>query len=778
MQLKIKLNPALRREALAPGDRRLWLLRSLALRIERQANPLWSFEVYYRRLLIALTLLAVAGWLFAATSLFLWLNRNPHNQVGWPDLAAPWRWSGLRARRGDTVVLTALDEIKAKDYPGAFYHLRLGVARSPANVEGRLTLAALQAGYDPRGAVTQLEDGLAPCGPDPRLLRGLFSLYAQLQIQSHALEVIGRLLADTKITLPPESRFLLQHTQAALLIQLARYAEAEAILPTITPATDKETAAWQDLQLEVLLRTGRTAAAKEFNLKHPRAESAGSPMRAAEIAIALDDAEALQSTLRHLKARSPNEPGVYLFAYQAWQRMKRRSFRDAAEQEFYQLFAGNEGALQALAALAVNLDVPEVIVRAQQVAVGTKHSPFAFRVHQTELALRRGETEQATRYLRHWENDIDSLKDTQRFYPEFIRRLTHAAFTGTPDQVSFLLSYLAANRGHALLPVYHLAMAVLEKNGHSAGAGQVLQAGLHLYPLSEPLLAAQPRLAAPPSAARTAVTGAATPAPPATPALLLPATAGEALARLDALLQTDSLAATRDLLRAIRVQKPAWPEAIQAGLARREIALAFLSSDPMSGLGAARSYLERYHGEEDQLQLVALVPQLTARNQPEDARLLYDEIARSRFANDRVQQALLGLKLADDLAAVAASPASTLAALDHRILAQEWVQAGRLLKYLEAQPPAWLSPARAGVKVREIQIHLGLDQRPLALAALKELTNQPGAPRSAAFKLVRDLLARGEKERALLLAREIARLLPDNPAALNLLREAEAPGLE
>ena len=64
------MNPSLSR-VLAPGDRRLWLLRSVALRIEQQTNPLWRFEIYHRRLLIALAALAVAGWLAAVSALFL-----------------------------------------------------------------------------------------------------------------------------------------------------------------------------------------------------------------------------------------------------------------------------------------------------------------------------------------------------------------------------------------------------------------------------------------------------------------------------------------------------------------------------------------------------------------------------------------------------------------------------------------------------------------------------------------------------------------------------------
>jgi hypothetical protein len=114
-------------------------------------------------------------------------------------------------------------------------------------------------------------------------------------------------------------------------------------------------------------------------------------------------------------------------------------------------------------------------------------------------------------------------------------------------------------------------------------------------------------------------------------------------------------------------------------------------------------------------------------------------------------------------------------ALDRSILAQEWAQAERLLKYLHEKPPAWLTEGALEVKVREVQVRLGLDQRPLALAALKELVNKAGAWRSAAFKLVRELAARDERDNAVLLAREIGRLLPGDPAAARLIREAEAP---
>lgn len=777
MQLHFKFNPSLQR-VLEPGDRRLWLLRSVALRIERQANPLWRFEIYHRRLFIGLAALALAGWLAAVTALFFWLDRQPHNQVGWFDLAAPWRWSGLRAKRGDTAVLGALDAIKAGDYPTAFYNLRVGLSRSPGNVEGRLTLARLMAGYEPAQAVTLMEEGLKHSAADPRFIAGLFGFYGVFQIQSHGLEVVeGLLQAAPARLLPPETRLLLERARVGFLLQLGRQAEAAAAFAGITPPADAAgRAGLASLELELLLRSGRTAEARVLldRLLAAPAVQPGTWRQAVEVAVAQGDADLLLSAMRRLKAETPDKPGPYLLGFQAWHRMKRPSYRDAAEQEYYQLFRGSDGALQALAALAVNLDLPDVVARAQRVAAGARLSQFAFQVHQTELHLRRGEIEAATRQLRAWENNIDTLKTSQRFHPEFIKRLTRAAFAGTPDQVAFLLAHLAAARGQAQVPVYQLAVSVLQKAGNPAGAAEVARGGLRFYPRSEPLLVAQKQLAEI-LAATAAVPADKTSETPAVSLILLPANAGEARQQLDALLQQDALVGARDLARAIRAQKPAWLPVIETELTAREVELAYLTLDQIASRTAARAALDRHRGEADVLQLVQVVQRLAARGRADEARLLAEEIGAAPAATVRVQQALRALDLADDVAAATGTQAAALAALDRSILAQEWAQAERLLKSLRDKPPAWLAAGGTEVKVREVQVRLGLDQRPLAQAALKELVIKGGAARSAAFKLVRDLLARDEPEPALLLAREIARLLPDDPAATRLVREAETP---
>jgi hypothetical protein len=769
-------NPSLSR-VLAAGDRRLWLLRSIALRIERAANPIWRIEIYHRRLLIALTSLALTGWLATVSALAIWLNQQPHNQVGWFDLAAPWRWSGLRAKRGDTAVLAGLEELKARDYSSAFYNLRVGLSRSPGNVEGRLTLARLMMGYEPGRAVALMEEGLPYSGDNPKFISGLLGFYSILQIQSHGLEVVeGLLRGDRPAPLPPETKMLLERARIGFLLQLGRGAEAAAAFAALPPATTPaEQASLAGLQVELLLRTGKPAEAKVISdriLAMPTVEPAAW-RQAAEVAVALEDSDALLSALRHLKAQAPEAPGAYLLAFQAWHRMKRLSFRDAAEQEYCRLFRRNDGALQALAALAVNLDLPDVVDRVRHVAVTAKMSPFAFQVHQTELSLRRGEIEEATRHLRTWENNVDTLRNTQRFHPEFIKRLTRAAFSGTPDQITFLLAHLTAARGQAQVASYELAATVLEKAGHPTGAAEVVRTGLQTYPLSEPMLVAQKHLAE--ISAVAAATAAAASAESSERPLLLPATVGEARQQLAELLQKDSLAAARDLMRAIRAQQPAWLSLIETELAVSEVELAYLALDQIASRTVARAYLDRHRNEADILQLVRVVSRLAARGRPEEARLLAEEIGAASATTVAVRRALRDLNLADDIEVLVTGQPATLAALDRNILAQEWAQAERLLKYLRDKPPAWLAAASTEIRVREVQVRLGLGQPPLAVAALKELVVKGGVARSAAFKLVRDLLAREEADSALLLAREINRLLPGDQAAVRLLKEVESP---
>lgn len=774
MKLQFKLNPALRRD-LAPGDRRRWFFSSIALRIDVRAVSIWSFEIYWKRLLLGTSVLAVIGYLTLVTALFFWLDRHKENRVTWLDLAtAPVRWDNLRKKRGETAIETAFSKFEERDFVEGFYNLRVGLSRAQDNVKARVMLARLYAGSDPAQALATLETGLKHAANDPALLRALFSYYAQLQAQGRALEQTEKLLDPNRV--PPitgEAREFLTVVRAGLVLERDP-AETERLLSSLPELQNNaDTLRAYRFRLDALVKLGRGLEA----LALPRPAAAkdsddASELRAeAEIAIAREDATALDSALRRYKATGPDQPQNYIYAFQAWHRMKRLTLRDSVEQEYYRVFGANDAAMQLLAASAVNMGLSDVVHRAMQVAQRNRLSTFAFRVHLTELALRRGEFDQAFRLLRDWERSVETLKPMQRSYPDLVSRLVRACVTGGEQQQAGLVSQLGTMRGRSGPSLYVFTAETLERAGHLETARDVLQLGLRFYPYTDNLVELNQRV----TGRLAELAAAAEKAKPVVAAVELPNTAALALQQLDELIADQSFLAARELLRAIRTGKPAWIQLADQDLALREAEVALLTQDPLAARAVVRSHLDRFRSEEDALKLVRLGESLLKRERVSEARIIHDEVEALRGAAPAVASALRWMNLGDDLAGSLASQAAGLAAIDRELAQNRPAEALRVLDYVRQKAPTWLAQARNELLAREVRIRLLLDQRPLAVAALRELVLRAGVSRATAFKLVRDYLADREEERALLLAREIVKLLPGDAAAKKLLSEAEAP---
>lgn len=773
LRISLKGNSAWRRQ-LAPGDRRLWLLWSVGLRIERHANPLWVLEVYWKRLLAVAGACALTGYLGAVTAVYLWLDRVPQNRVGWGDvLAVPWDYAGFTRKRGESAIGAGLAYLKAQHYADAFYNLRIGLARAPDNVEGRIALARLYAGGNPDQALKLLEDGLAHGAADLKLLSALFTVLNQQQAHARTLALADELLAGRHGRLPAEAIRTVSFARIGALFATGRPAEAlEALraLPADARGSAWGSRRWQ-LETDALLRLGRPEEAAGL-YRAARADSripADDLRFEAELAIAQADADQLQSVLRRLKAAAPDAPGTYIYAFQCWHRLRRLTFRESTLEEFYRLFARNDAAMQLLAAALVNLDLPEEVQRAQRIARQSRLSDFAYRVHLTEIALRRGDFAQATRQLREWEGAVNTLPPAQRHYPELIKRLVRAAFTRERGEAEALLNHLRG--GPVQLPVLLMALNTLETAGATAAAQEVLRVAETHFPKSDPVLKWQAAFAA---RAATPETSAARP-DATVPAATAPARPAEALAQLDRLLAADEIAEARDLLRAIRARPPAWLAAHEAEIAVRELRLSLAALDMLATRTLVRGYLQKFRTGEDARRLLPLITQLLAAQRPAEAKVLHDEIAAAHGADAALAAALAALQVPDDLMDVSATRAEALAALDRWMANGQWAQAERLLDQLDRRPPDWAPAAQTELKLRAVQTHLALGRRAQALAALKEVAVKSGAPRSAAFKLARDLHASGRGEHAVLVAREIARLLPGDAAAERLLREVQAP---
>ncbi|MDP1580740.1 MAG: hypothetical protein Q8M02_10695, partial [Candidatus Didemnitutus sp.] len=430
-------------------------------------------------------------------------------------------------------------------------------------------------------------------------------------------------------------------------------------------------------------------------------------------------------------------------------------------------------------AVAVNLGMPEVVQRAMLVAQRNRLNPFAFRVHLTEMALRRSDFDDAFRMMRDWESTIETLKPQQRFYPEFIRRLTRTTVAGGGDQLAGFISHISLMRGQATPGMLELAATVLEASNNRDAAQQALQSGLRLYPYSDNLQQISQRLTAHATSIATAAQAAVETRRAEQLRRLVatvPPTGLLAMQEIDNLLERESLLGARELAATIRTVQPLWLPSFETELVWRELELAVLGRDAISSRALVRTHLDRNRSDEVALRLVTMAERMLARNRETEARMLHDEVAAAR-SSVAVVAALRGLNLSDDLSTHLGSADKTLATLDRLIGQGKAAEALRISEYVKSKSPSWWPSARDEFTVREVRLRLALDQRLLANAALKDLVIRSGVPRAAAFRLVRELINEGQSEFAIILAREVGRLLPGDAAAAKLLMEAEAPRL-
>ncbi len=123
-------------------------------------HPVWG------RLFLLFCALGVAAWIFVAFAGFLFLKHTRDIETGrFADLLL-FRWDDYRLAWGEDYIERGKDLVEAGEAIEGFHYLRIGVGRSPGNIEGRLLLANL---YLARNrvdlAARLLEDGM-PYGID------------------------------------------------------------------------------------------------------------------------------------------------------------------------------------------------------------------------------------------------------------------------------------------------------------------------------------------------------------------------------------------------------------------------------------------------------------------------------------------------------------------------------------------------------------------------------------------------------------------------------------
>jgi tetratricopeptide (TPR) repeat protein len=173
------------------------------------AEPWWAFpisiretadgshlQIAWRRLAVLLTLTALLAWFSLVGGIFLWLKfYRGFSDVRIGYIAIPTRWSEYSTARGNFYIKQAKREIADQKLRDALHHLRVGVAASPSNTEGRLYLAQFYTLLNRiELAQSTLVQGVPYAKDDVEYLKPLFGFLLQYQEDNEVIRLASELL--------------------------------------------------------------------------------------------------------------------------------------------------------------------------------------------------------------------------------------------------------------------------------------------------------------------------------------------------------------------------------------------------------------------------------------------------------------------------------------------------------------------------------------------------------------------------------------------------------
>lgn len=195
----------------------------------RRSSKGWQVQIFWKRLLLALVVLGVCAWLGGAAAAYAFAKyRRGFTEVRFTDIMF-LRWDDYQVANGNFLIKNAQEQLREQKFREAFYGLRLGLIKAPANKEGRLLLAQFYGLWKrPDLSRQTLLDGFAYHKEDVDYLKTLFSFLLQQQDDEQVLAYYKELLsADDAIT--PRNQLVALAASSASYFR-GNYDQAEAIL--------------------------------------------------------------------------------------------------------------------------------------------------------------------------------------------------------------------------------------------------------------------------------------------------------------------------------------------------------------------------------------------------------------------------------------------------------------------------------------------------------------------------------------------------------------------
>lgn len=174
------------------------------LRYSRNKNGEVVFRPILGRIFLALSGLALLGWLGAAMAVMIFVQQARGFQGGsYRDIVFPWRWDHYRVAWGEEFIVRGLELLREGEFQEGLHMIRVGHVKSPSNLEARLTLAEF---YSIRGrpdlASNLLREGLVHARDDVDYLRTTLRSLISTHDDQAVMDIAANLLGGEPILTP------------------------------------------------------------------------------------------------------------------------------------------------------------------------------------------------------------------------------------------------------------------------------------------------------------------------------------------------------------------------------------------------------------------------------------------------------------------------------------------------------------------------------------------------------------------------------------------------
>ncbi len=377
-------------------------LLGLATRVRTERGTI-RLQLRWTRILLVFLVLCAGAWAFKSVAFYYFFKSiRQFDEVSLVDmLAFPLNRSSVREAQGDYQIRQAELAIERGDYFRARNLLQQGVSRSPANLEGRMLLVQLFAGWRTELALQLLENGYAYGKEDVAFVSAYCTLLLRERQDNELIALTERLLAEPN--LPDQVRKIAAISRMQAAIQTGDYSLASQ---TYREHTLYETPDGILLACDIMARLGQNEQAvallEALIRQFPDNELDAIHQRLVRIYRDTGDLERARQRALDYAIRNPEKWQARILLLESLAETDLRNQFSREARAVIRAFSSDEAAMRRLGSLVTSKGDRELATWIYEIAVENFFDMGTFSLMLTEATIRAGQPGDAIRMMNEW----------------------------------------------------------------------------------------------------------------------------------------------------------------------------------------------------------------------------------------------------------------------------------------------------------------------------------------------------------------------------------------